>query len=44
MCYLNASHFLKKKKNLNLPLDLYPGPPGEQPNAVTIEQSGYLQL
>ena len=34
----------KKKKFLNLLLDLYPGPPGEQPNAVTIEQSGYLQL
>ena len=43
MCYLHASQFFFKKKFLNL-LDLYPGPPGEQPNAVTIEQSGYLQL
>ena len=43
MCYLNTSHLKLKQKKIFLmfpTVDLYPGPPGEQPNAVTIEQFG----
>ena len=31
---------LEVKRKMFPAVDLYPGPPNEQPNAVTIEQSG----